>query len=491
MVAGTRLAVANTTQSISASNKQYAFTRTVVGLPDWDVTAPRFLIANSYSDAGVITANASTLTVEAMALEVNGVLHPITLKGSRSRVLASGEAVWTDALTGLTLTKNTTVLLRCAVFTATGGTRVQSGIMALTQAAEYTTTSSVSLAAAVDGVLPTAAEADFGHPPVVAMVGLGHISGPVALILGDSIARGKGFHNELADTRGNIGFMQAALDDKASGRIPSLNMTVASAKFDGFAKSGSGTVAWLKTVCADLGTVPFNCVISQLGVNALALGFSGLQDGVNGLRSQVNGAFGTLPFAQTTITPAIASAGNASFWTTEADQVYLSANAGPDPSARSRFNDWIKGNPGGIIGLDVSAAVSGASSSKFRVSSFSTQLASAITAVNSSYVLYLNDAPEVGMALVIAPGDAVNGENGNGGVAYVVRSVTGSGPYAVTIVGNDWNHPGIQHIARTHPAGEIVKQTYTADGIHPTTRGHQLMANQLIQLKTALTNLAL
>ncbi|ALN73518.1 hypothetical protein [Aureimonas sp. AU20] len=152
---------------------------------------------------------------------------------------------------------------------------------------------------------------------------------------------------------------------------------------------------------------------------------------------------------------------------------------------KDQLNARIRNNAGVSLGpdaiLDMAALCSDANSgpSKFKLRSFSSTL-TADCAVNAT-TMTMADKPDVDETFVIEPGTANVETVPTQNFPFKVVSVSGSGPYVVTITGAS---PTV-----AHAAGSVIRATNANDETHPTTPIHKeaaaLLRDQLLALYPA------
>ena len=236
MIAGNRLQINQGKAQVALAAEQYFLSRFYVGSANWTAKNCRFLLSNSYSAAGVITNPGNGVNIEKMALWLGGsFVAPITVSGSRSITLADGQYLWTDPV-AVSIAPNSQVELRIAgnvtslnQYLVGGGYRVQ------TVNAERFATATTTLSGSVDSGTLVAGDGSFGANGFIfnAMACQGWDgTSPVALVLGDSIGWGNLENQNLADARGNYGYVAIGLDSATNGRISMWNTTMFSANMN-------------------------------------------------------------------------------------------------------------------------------------------------------------------------------------------------------------------------------------------------------------------
>ncbi len=131
----------------------------------------------------------------------------------------------------------------------------------------------------------------------------------------------------------------------------------------------------------------------------------------------------------------------------------------------TRIRNGIGASGGPDALLDLAALCSDADSgpSKYKLRSFTSSLTSA-SAVGAT-TLVMADKPDVDETFVIEPGTANVEPVPTQNFPFKVVSVTGSGPYTVTITGGT--------LTLAHPVGSVIRATNCNDETHPTTPIHK------------------
>lgn len=465
---------------ISTTSTLFRYNRWRISIGSWTARKARFLISNILVSANTVTANSSPIEFEGLFIEINGVVHPITVGGQTGFTIASGAQLWTDPLT-VEIPANADVFLRSARKFTLNQAWTGTAALISPQIGDVAQHSSTSLLTVANGtVAPTNPQVYSPRPPICAMVAKGYTGGPVALVIGSSGAYGTGWNSELTDNRREAGYIRRGLGLPAGGRITGMILATSGGTFNNTINS---LLPWLKTAIDNLGEVPFNYVHCQLGLNDLST-LPTMQGHVSNLRNALNTNFGQVPFVLQTLTPTTSGA-NTNKWTDEAGQVFSSTAFGPDPSYRSQFNSWVKGNPNGIIGLDIASVLEGATKSKIKVPTFVSTLAA--PASIGATTLVLNHAPPIGTMLVLEPGTP-NFDYGDDD-RLVVASVSGTGPYTVSLVGGDYTPIGDPSLTKAHSTNAVVVSSNSYDGIHFSTRTQMEMAEHLASMKGIIRDL--
>lgn len=466
---------------ISVTTTLFRYNRWRISIGSWTARKARFLISNVNVSQNTVTANADPIIFEGLFIEIDGVITPITVNGVSAFTIPSGGMIWTDPL-AVDIPPNADIFLRSARRFVQGQAWTGTSAMISQQIGDVAQHSSNSLINVANGTTAASNPQIYSpRPPVVAMVARGHTGGPVGLVLGSSGAYGVGWNTVLSDNRREVGYIRRGLGSRTGGRMTGM---IAATSGGTTPNTINTLLPWLKQAVAILGETPWNYTHSQLGLNDLGT-LAQLQTNVTNLRNYLDTNFGAMPFVMQTLTPTT-SGSNTTRWTDETNQTYSNAAFGPDPCARSQTNDWLRTNPSGIVCFDVAPFMAGTVSSKVKVPVWTTTLAAPIT-LPSATTISTTHAPPVGTILVIEPGSP-NMDWGPSGDRLVVQSVTGTGPYTVTLIGGDYTTVGDAKPLRAHDAGVVVATTNTYDGLHYSTLAQIEMADLFAQLKSVLSN---
>lgn len=476
-------------------------TRLALITPKWAVKNPRFLFFNGcgYTNAqadGVttfaetVTGNSITISGAAVETVSGAVFNNITFNGgSSSIVLASGAYVWSDPVAGLTLSAKAiagTYYIRTDMNVASSGLKYPTYYDTSGCTNEKGSTSASSQTSLVNsGSVSGHITNSFGP---IAMAGQGWDGSPVPLCPGDSVGYGAG--DNMEPTRGVQGFISRGLDNNGSGQWAYLMWCVisqsAASNSEGSASLGfyGYRIAMLNALAAlnTSSALPFTSILVEHGTNAA----SGVATINPAFWSLMRSSFFNVPIYQTTLTPHTNDSVNNDknvqpgdyAWTDDTHQV-------PNQSAYNWPNGVIPtfnaallagtytGTSGGKVNsvIDITPNIYD-SSGNWTPPSFTTTLASQALAGTS---FSMNAAPAVGDCLVFEPGTAVveAGTTDDGGL--VVATVSGTGPYTVTITGGPTNN--------THNSSTAVAEALTNSGLHPNQLGNTIMAANVIVAK--------
>lgn len=467
--AGNRIELNRT--SFAPTNAQLScISRIRVFTPSYAQTALRVCFANWWvNQTGISlpeTDNSNSVTISGATIEYDGVFYPITFSGQTSITLTVGQTVWSDPVT-VAIPANDSFYIR-SIGTVTSGQLMPVGAIIYGtsgEGAEYTATP--QLDKLTSGTIASTFVTFYNHAPV-GVVGLGNNGSPVALVVGDSVAfsTNEETNGTTRDARSNRGYIPRGLDSAVGGRIPFGMFAIPGTRASNSSSLTAGQFRRRMEMLKALPNAPFTVILSEMGVNDFGVSWSAAHPIMQAWFAFLKFHFPDKKIIQTTVTPQASQANNAN-WTDLANQTVVSANQFPN-GARHQFNAWLRGNPRGdlIDGvIDVAPIfMNAADPGKWKLHDFSTTLAADVA---SGAVVSLTAAPPVGSWIVIDPGQATP-------TMRHVISVTGSGPYSVTMQGN---------VARSHTAGTVVKAALTNDGTHPVAYAHILAAPLIEQAK--------
>jgi hypothetical protein len=469
--AGTRLVDPQSFLSVSTSARQYAVSQVFVGFPDYPTRNPRFYFPNwILGGTGVQEQDpGNSKLVQAAAFVYGGTAYPITFAGQTSVTIASGGGVWSDPV-ALSLPADASGFVRTADFHAmsdnrAGMYRMIAGLGEVAQSGS----SDLSAKVMAGGISGGGSVPDYYGPS--AMIVQGTPAGrPVVLTVGDSIGYGNSEPVNTADARGNRGYLHRGLDGLSNSavRIPYKNCTVPGAKAVDVTSIAAGAFRRRDEMIQAArafsgGALPFTCVLSEMGTNDNQSDATAWKATLAAYYDFFTSRYGVRVVAPTLAPRTAVSA--TSKWTNLADQT-VNANY-LWPGNGQTMHDWIATGAGGHLtaGIDAQAAWDGGSSGKIRVdvTAFTTTLASASIVGASSFSL--TASPPAGSFLVFDVNTA-------SAEALQVVSVTGTGPYTVTVNGS---------AANAHSAGATLLETPTIDGLHFSGRMHQYVATNVIE----------
>lgn len=292
---------------------------------------PSYLFTNWRLTPSGETNGANNITIKA-ALEISGVANPIFFSGSRTKVLAPGESVWSDPM-DLTIPASTQGFIRTYVSVVAGQTWCISRAASVSNGEGSNYASSIT--PGIDdvdntGVIPGSGTSGYVYSASGCRALPASRSIASVLIVGDSIAVGAGeiAAGTFGDANGYTGFIERGLgssvhwqtDDRSSDTT--ANFLAGVKRFSMF----SGT-SYTHAVC-EYGT---NDVYGS-GLT-FAQSCQILTNAWTKLRLYVPKVI------QTTITPRTTSSDG---WITTVNQTIV--GAGTTNTVRTQVNDWLRDN---------------------------------------------------------------------------------------------------------------------------------------------------
>jgi len=447
MMATNRVLLPTATQTV-ISTTQFEAGRLGFTSAPYDQTDLRVCFPNFYVPVSGETATGNSLLLQAVAVELSGVVTQLKFSGGNSVTIASGSFACSDA-GGPAVPANSNVRIRWADQLSIGDLRATSGYIAWGALGDGVIRSASDQSALVTDPAwnPNNSQASMSGPSLIVAKGwLAAGRPPVPLIVGDSIGQWQQEETGFVSTRGALGWIGRGMDDNASSTaypyavyaIPGTGLTNLANSAGNFAIRYSmlQTFNW-----------PFTTVISNMGHNSAGNANSQITDAATFLKTM-----GSKWLVWTTLTPNTTSTDN---FTTVGNQTL-----GPQDAGTVQFNTFLLTTPSPINAvLDVrSYFMDTLVDRKWKSPGYSTTLNTAMGSTGlSTMILDTGSAPpNVDAFLVIEPGLA-NEET------VKVASFTGTGPYTVTFPLGRVN-------AKTHLAGVAVAEQFTQDGTHPTTR---------------------
>ena len=349
---------------------------------------------------------------------------------------------------------------------------------------EGDTTTRFGRIAATGSNLTNSGGAYYVPPFAVAKGGDGRICN---LVTGDSI--GYGANDTQADiqwtARNAVGYIEQGFDDNSTGlRIASHIMCIPGQRpvgASGWYSSAnwSGKIAALQLVNTETGRLPFDEIINQHITNSIP--YSGtLRDDMVTFFDLLASEFGR-PVYQVEGLPSVDSSDGFATVVNQAPKSgYVAAGATQghlwafnadvggtdglgDATAYYRANDKIAGS---IAPWRLTSANTTTDRDKYAVRAFLTTLASAYISGNT---VSLANPPDVGVALNMAQ------DAGGFGTPVTVASVSGTGPYSVTLSSS----PGT-----ASASGNAVLEAF-GDTLHPSGVVHDVLSGSIVSYKVA------
>jgi hypothetical protein len=467
---------------------------TVFYTPDYEITDLRLFFPAFYTlttgTAPTETAGPNNKVIEGVSVLINDTLpwRSLAFSGSAGVTVApatNSVGHWTDALTGVPISANSKLRVRIA-FNGTVNDKSWQGMTRRTSLGEGSQGSSSSLAAKLtdnsslngSNVLNSSI-----YGPAMA-VGRGRPSGKaVYVIVGDSIGAGANTPESQTDARGNRGYIQRGVDATTGGRCAYLDLTCPGIRPSEW-QNRSGWSRRLDAL-ALLPNIPFTHVLSQLGTNGVGNAafmtdlLPKMQAYWNLLKTEWNKPITQLELLpRPTSTDGYATTSNQRTQTDAAadkSSKYYTGNvaaivAAQPHAQRWAFNCYVGGLNGtsspandaraaGYITDSIApwkyvSADTGANRDLWALRPFTTTV---VSHTGGSSTIVFNAAPAVGEYISLLDGAAAR-------LARIVLSVTGTGPYTVTLD---------QSITSAVPANNIVTAMMSDNsGLHPGTIPH-------------------
>lgn len=481
MIASSRLYMPTVRVQATVASLQFQATSIIMRSPPYPVVSPRFVFPGFICQSSVGEVDlGNDLPLEAAWFEpvVGGQSYQLSFGGSNAGTIPNGGFLVNDE-NSIVIPPNTEYRIRSAFgpvplngYYPSGSYTMQEGKL------EAGTTNSTSRASLVASAYPTVAAgynvgSQYGPCLMVAKGWERAGRPPVVLGVGDSIGWGDANHNSVNAVDGVFGYIGRGMNSEVGGRTPFANWCVPGTRFSGLAEvnttdaqSGfSRRAAILRAL-----NFPYTTIVCEMGINTVANA-----DGANAtaraqfVRDQAFAAWtylkslGNKWLAQTTMTPQTAAIDdpsqtvNSLQWTsTDTTKQYRVSD-----NEHVVMDGYIMTKPAPLDAvIDVRPyfqADAGAGARKWKAPNLTYTLGA--DAAAGQAVFTSNAAPPVGAQLVFEPGVLANYE-----VGYV-KSVTGTGPYTVTMKGN---------LAKAHLSGTTAKAAYTIDGTHAGQEGHAL-----------------
>ena len=408
-------------------------------------------------------------------VSARGTCYPVTIGGQSSDyVLADNSYVWTDE-NSITIPANTIYGVVVATQTQNVGDKRPYGqfrsVASLGDGKRQAATSLSSYLSS--GIITSLDAAIYTQPAMIVAKGWKSAGKPpVPLIIGDSISVTGADATWADQSDGVYQYPAKGLWDSASStRFAYGHLGISGITAGQF--TAANFVARKAAMLAVNGTGPFSCVFSELGKND---GASTVKANAQALWAYLKSIFPTKKLIQTTISPQPnLTTANIGF-TTVANQV---SQYGSGAGSWSDFHDYLLGR-GSYSGLptNVDAVInvrpafeSSTDSGTWVCTGWNTTLAADYVA--SATTCSLNAAPTVGMALM----GGVGAVGGTLKFLGVVRAVSGTGPYTVTLYGATAG-------ALTAPSA-IWEVDCDSAGLHPYSRAHNRARDVVIAAKNS------
>lgn len=454
----------------------YSFTSRRLYTPGYDQTDLRVCFPNFATPAIGGTGTPDPFEVpldagriiEGAYVMIDGVRHPLTFGGSATHTFGADPYVWSDPLEGVTLPANSYIDVALADYTPLGLRRPRNydpaGGKYGDAWAQGSTTQSGYLTSGAPSA-PTFGATAMGPCAVVARGA--PASQPVPLVIGMSITSGTGNNITSQLGRGNLGFLEAGLDDDTSGvgRFAFGMFAVGSTNFLSLTAS---QFAIRKQLLADVG-YPFTSIYCGHGQNDVGLGLVAMKAAADAGWAFLK-TMGGKRLIQGGMNPLTGDSNNDK-WSVPATQTTASENTKPS-GARWQFHDYVKTLPANVDDYidETPYYVDATYTDRWAAMGRNSVLAED---VSSGTTISVSGTPPI-------PGDAiVIGAGASGAITRNVGDVTGTGPYTVTF------STGQSAIATSFLAGAVVRATPTTDGIHPSGPMHSNLSTAIIAAKAA------
>lgn len=466
----------------------------------WAPQGGKFLFANASNGVNAILDSLFSITVqrcEIRLLSDLSLVDTVKFATATSKVLATGERMWTDAI--VNLAANTTYCLDY-YYTVPDHASFPTGhpLYMTGEVAGESLGTNLSLGSMGTGIGFSIG----GYFEPAAFVATGWDASPTPFLMGDSIMDGTNVCAPFATARGDLGHVQGACGDATAGRWNYCSSARYSASFlatytdnmGGF--GGKNIIDWFADACALLQTAPiFSFVWSEHARNTLSslTALVTQQSYFNAFMDKLHSRYPTMKVVQQTVTSSGTLTAN-NWGTSEAGMLTTGSNSDAGGNGIIRqWNNWVIAGCGGrAMGIDTASVVRGTAYDKWYVPPFSALLISAVTANNTNLVT-LSARPDDGMALVFEAGDATNADGMNGASPYGVASSVANGiNWDCTLNSKRWGqqNPASPSVAvrvlKAHAIGAAVAASGSTDNLHPTPYGTQAMMAYNIAQKAAI-----
>jgi len=494
MIASSRLYMPTTRVQATVASLQFQATSIIMRSPPYPVVSPRFVFPGFICQSSVGEVDlGNDLPIEAAWFEpvVGGQSYQLTFGGSNSGIIPDGGHLINDENT-IVIPPNTEYRIRSAFgpvplngYYPSGSYTIQEGKL------EGGTANSASRATLVSTAYPTVAAgynvgSQYG-PCLMVAKGWERAGRPaVVLGVGDSIGWGDANHNSVNATDGVFGFLGRGMNSDVGGRTPFANWCVPGTRFSGLAEVNTTDAQSGFARRADILRAldfPYTTIVCEMGINTVANAVgSNAAAKAQFVRDQALAAWTYLKslggkwLAQTTMPPQTAAldevgqAANFLQWTsTDVSKQYKVSDA-----EHVALDDYILTKP---FPLDAVIDVrpffqvdTGTGIRKWKAPNLTYTLTADAASGQATFTASSSVAPKVGEQIVFEPGSSANYEIG------YVRTVTGTGPYTVTMKAN---------LTKAHLTGTTAKPAYTLDGTHPGQEGHALAIPAIESAKVA------
>lgn len=483
MIASSRLYMPTTRVQATVASLQFQATSIIMRSPPYPVVSPRFVFPGFICQSSVGEVDlGNDLPIEAAWFEpvVGGQSYQLSFGGSNAGTIPDGGFLVSDE-NSIVIPPNTEYRIRAAFgpvplngYYPSGSYTIQEGKL------EGGTANSASRATLVSTAYPTVAAgynvgSQYG-PCLMVAKGWERAGRPaVVLGVGDSIGWGDANHNSVNATDGVFGYIGRGMNSDVGGRTPFANWCVPGTRFSGLAEvNTTDAQSGFARRAAILRALdfPYTTIVCEMGINTVANAV-----GANAtakaqfVRDQAFAAWTYLKtlggkwLAQTTMTPQTAAldevgqAANFLQWTsTDVSKQYKVSDA-----EHVALDDYILTKPAPLDAvIDVRPFFqvdTGTGIRKWKAPNLTYTLTADAASGQATFTASSSVAPKVGEQIVFEPGSSANFEIG------YVRTVTGTGPYTVTMKAN---------LTKAHLTGTTARPAYTLDGTHPGQEGHAL-----------------
>lgn len=468
MAAATR--VEQLTAKFTPSGSQLSQTaRIFICTPEWDSYDWVFYFPGWWVDGGgtALEMDAeNNISIDGAALEYSGAFYPLTFGGAPSIVVTPGGLVKSDPVRNagarLTTPGRSNIFLRLAS-SVTSGQTIPGGYRQQTQNGEAIEfTASPQLSKLAGGTITGTGNTNYGPCGALARGWNGNYA--VCGVACDSIGVGAAESQLDATTRGAIGHPKRGLDNETVRRDTAWMLGMNGTSFTSSDSLSAGEFRRRGALVQDAvalngGVPPITHWLSEHGVNSSGGGWPALQNFAIGLYTFLV-TLANVPIVQTTLTPRTDDSTN-NKWTNLTDQIQSGADATYPSGDRYQFNAAIKTPSGrttmglfGYVDLD-SIMFDPTTHDKWPIYATSGTLQASIS--GGATTLSIDFQPHVGNFLVV--------EAGSVGVEQTpsIKTVTGSGPYTVTLT---------RAMISAHASTSIVKEASVVDATHPSAYLH-------------------
>lgn len=448
----------NTTAVTSGSVQTYNVTQITIKKPRWDANNVRFAFQHGWTGSSGEAVPEGTpptsITVKAALFDGTVKLSDISVNSISTFTMNPSDVFWSDPISADLIINASNPVIRCFSQLPIGGTRAgrRSNDNVVTRV-YATSNEATALSALLDGSVMPNGNSGFPNNYAFNAVALAFDNRSLiktVLVTGDSIAAGN-------DNSFGNSWITDAFNNQDNGYISYCNFAMHGTKpsnQDSILKYGSRLDIISKLTEINGGKLPFDTVISQMGVNN-ASGSNGpsLQEKMQSWLDFISGQWSNAKLIQTTYTPRVTN--NPTYVQTDAS-IMTSSTLTPTDADRWFVADWIKTNPSPIDDhIDVRSAWTGYDyGTIWRVIPYSSTL-NANASIGQNYVDVLSP-PLVGYVPVFDSGNASLVETTQIPITEVVDQ--GGGVWRVSLGKN---------LTKAHAAGSTIKATMSVDGLHP------------------------